>query len=154
MRKFLLFSLAALLAVGFGCSRDLRRGISKRPKRRIDWQDPVSVMRGFLSAKKRGDWQTAYRCCDYDETLPKEERARIKKKWKEECKRWPIEYANTFWIINSQHYRGDAALVTILVSRRDPITHALSPGETYEEKLKRYKDKWKITQLLAAETTE
>jgi len=154
VKRFLLFCIAALLAVGFGCSTAPRRAPDKRPPRKIDWQDPVSVMRGFFHAKKSGDWKTAYRCCDYEETLPKEERERIKKKWKAECKRWPIDYQNTYWIMTAQGYKDDIALVRILVSRRDPITHALKPGETYQEKLKKYKDEWKITDFLASEDDE
>jgi hypothetical protein len=154
MRRFALFCLTALLAVSFGCSRGVKRPIGSRAPWRIDWQDPVSVTRGFLRAKKAGDWQKAYRCCDYEETLPKAECKRIKEKWKEEYRRWPIDYANIYWIITRQDYRGQTAVVTILVSRRDPITHELKPGETYQEELKRYKDKWKITNPLVAETSE
>ncbi len=154
MRRFPLFCLTALVAVSFGCGTGLRRDSGSRGPWRVDWQDPVSVMRGFLRAKKAGDWQKAYRCCDYDETLPKEQCRSIKEKWKAECKRWPIDYANTFWIITRQDYRGETAVVRILVSRRDPITRALKRGETYEEELKKYKDKWKITNPLAAETSE
>jgi hypothetical protein len=115
----------------------------------MDWRDPVSVMRGFLRAKKRADWRTAYSACDYDETLPREERAKIKKKWKEDCRTWPLEYADTYWEIQGRRFDGETALVRILVSRRDPITRSLQPGEIYEERLKRYKDKWKITNPLA-----
>lgn len=151
MKKLQLLSLAILLSMGFGCSIGPDKGFSGRPTRRIDWQDPVSVTRGFFAAKKRGDWKAAYSCCDYEETLPKEERKRIKEKWKAESQRWPIDYRNTFWIMTAQGIKDDVALVRILVSRRDPITHALTPGETYLEKLKKYKGKWKMTSLLPPE---
>jgi len=151
VKVFSFFMVMVLLASGWGCAGVSRREAPSRPTRRIDWEDHISVMRGFLAAKKRGDWQTAYRCCDYDETLPKEERARIKEKWKEESKTWLVEYANTFWSITGQAYYGETAVVRILVSRRDPITRALTPGEVYQEKLKKYKGKWKITSLLAPE---
>ncbi len=154
MRKLLLWFLTTLLAISFGCTTGLRRETYRRPPRKIDWQDPVSVMRGFLAAKKNGDWRTAYRCCDYDETLPKQEREKIKRKWKEECERWPIDYANTLWIITDRSYDADTAVVRIVVSRRNPITHELNPGETYKEKLKKYKDAWKISGFLAPETPE
>ena len=154
MRTFVLFFLAALLAVGSGCSTSDRRWPDRRPPRRIDWQEPVSVMRGFFAAKKRGDWKSAYLCCDYEETLPKEERATIKKMWKAESGKWAVEYQHTFWIMTAQGYRDDTALVSILVARRDPITHALSPGETYLERLKKYKNKWKVTGFLASEEPE
>jgi len=111
-------------------------------------------MRGFFAAKKRGDWKSAYLCCDYEETLPKEERATIKKMWKAESGKWAVEYQHTFWIMTAQGYRDDTALVSILVARRDPITHALSPGETYLERLKKYKNKWKVTGFLASEEPE
>jgi hypothetical protein len=111
-------------------------------------------MRAFHYAKKSGDWRTAYRCCDYDETLPKEARARIKKKWREESRKWPAEYADAYWEITSRDFRDDTAVVRVHAFQRDPITRALRPGDIYEEKLKRYKDKWKITSFLPPETTE
>jgi len=148
VKRFLFLGLIPLILVSFGCTRSFRPPPSRRPPFRIDWQDPVSVMRGFLRAKKRGDWPTAYRACDYDETLAGKERAKIKKRWKEECKKWPLEYADTFWEIRSRHFDSETAVVRILVSRRNPITGELRPGEIYEERLKLYKDKWKITNLL------
>ncbi len=152
MKRFLLVTFLTLLTLDLGCTRGLKPPASARPKRTIDWQDPVSVMRGFLAAKRAGDWRTAYRCCDYDETLPKEEKARIKKNWKEECKNWPIEYMDTFWAITGRDYVGETASVRILVSHRNPITSELKPGETYEERLKLYNGKWKITNPLPPET--
>ncbi len=112
------------------------------------------MMRGFHSAKRRGDWRAAYNCCDYDETLSKDKRAEIKKKWKEESKNWPVDYMNTFWVITSSDYDRETARLRILVSRRNPITHALNPGETYEETLKKYKDKWKLTNPLLSKPPE
>lgn len=105
-------------------------------------------MRGFLRAKKNGDWRTAYSACDYDDTLSKQEKASIKKKWKEESKRWPLEYVDIYWQIEDRRFDAETAVVRILVSRRDPITRELRPGEIYEETLKRYKSKWKITSPL------
>ncbi len=125
--------------------------LSGRPTRRIDWQDPVSVMRGFFFAKKNGDWMAAYSCCDYEETLPEEETKKIREKWKAESQQWPIDYRNTFWNVTARSFKDDVALVSILVARRDPVTHALTPGETYLAKLKKYKGKWKMTSLLPAE---
>jgi hypothetical protein len=153
MRKLLPSLVLGFLIIEFGCSTGLKPGPSQRPPRTIDWQDPVSVVRGFLSAKRRADWKTAYRCCDYDQTLPKEEQARIKKKWKAECEKWPADYADTFWAITSRQQEGDVAFVRILYSRRDPITGKLDPAVTYEEKLKKYGDEWKITNLLAEESS-
>jgi hypothetical protein len=153
VRRYTLCLALAALAVGVGCSTSPRRG-PYNPPRKIDWKDPVSVVRAFFSAKRAGDWQTAYRCCDYEETLSREERDAIKKKWKEECKRWPRDYADTSWIPTGRRYERDAATVAIMVSHRDPITRRLQPTITYEEKLKRYNGKWKITYLLAEESSE
>ncbi len=154
MKKQMLLVIAVLLTVGFGCSTGLPTQRKARPPRRIDWEDPISVTRGFFAAKKRGDWKTAYRCCDYEETLPREERRRIKARWKAESKEWPVDYRHTFWILSGVADKDGMALVKILVSRRDPITHALRPAETYQEKLKKYKNRWKITSLLPAEEPE
>jgi hypothetical protein len=149
VRRFLFFAIALLLLTGLGCTPSSPPVPYKRPPFHMDWQDPVSVMRGFLRAKKRGDWQTAYSACDYDQTLPREERAKIKKKWKQDCRKWPLEYADTFWQIENRRFDGETAVLRLLVSRRDPITGKLEPGEIYEERLKQYKGKWKITNPLA-----
>ena len=149
MKRLLVFSAFSALLLGSGCTTGLRGTPSARPPGIIDWQNPVSVMRGFLSAKKRGDWRTAYRCCDYKETLSKDQQARIKKKWKQESKNWPFEYVNTYWDLTETDYDRATARVRILVYRRDSLTRGLKPGETYEETLKKNKDEWKITSLLA-----
>ena len=154
VKRFLVPLLLLPVIVGLGCSTGLRRRTPKRPPRKIYWDEPVSVVRGFLSAKRTGDWRKAYRCCDYDETLPKPERAGIKKKWKAECKRWPAHYATTFWAITGQDFEGENAAVRILVSRRNPLTGELRPGETYQEILKKYKGKWKITNPLAQKSSQ
>jgi hypothetical protein len=148
VKRLLILVLLPLVLTAAGCTGSRPQPVSRRPPFKIEWQDPVSVMRGFLRAKKTGDWRTAYSACDYEETLPKEMRANIKKKWKEESKRWPLEYADTYWQITERRFDAETAVVRILVSRRNPITGELRPGEMYEETLKKYKDKWKITSPL------
>ena len=148
MKRLLILAFLPLVLAATGCTTGPPPPPYRRPPFKIDWQDPVSVMRGFLRAKKNGDWRTAYNACDYDEALPKQERANIKKKWKEESRRWPLEYADIYWQIEDRRFEDETAIVRILVSRRKPITGELRPGEIYEETLKRYKDKWKITSRL------
>lgn len=148
MRSWRISVLFPLVLIAAGCTTGPTHPPYRRPPFRIDWQEPLSVMRGFLRAKKNGDWRTAYSACDYDETLPKPAKADIKKKWKEESKRWPLEYADTYWQIEDRRFDNETAVVRILVSRRNPITGELRPGEIYEETLKKYKDKWKITSPL------
>jgi hypothetical protein len=143
--------VALLVAALGGCLP--RRSAPKPPEPQpigpveIDWADPGSVVEGFFDAKKRGDWEKAYSCCDFEEHLGPEEAEKIREEWKQEAPTWPEAYRNTQWYILDVEMRADYALVSVVrVSTIGPgVLDAERTG--FDELCKRYGDCWKITEF-------
>ncbi len=136
-----------------GCGpRHPRRQKPAKPQKlepiEIDWSDPGSVVEGFFDAKKRGNWRKAFGCCDFEERLGAEEAQKIRNEWKEEAPGWPDMYRNSQWLILDATIKGQHALVSVM------HIQYVGPGSLddkrtgFEELLKRYGDRWKITEFV------
>ncbi len=143
----LIFSLV-LLCLCVGCGRKgTLQGTPAKRKEKIVWKDPESVMKGFFRAKKTGDWKTAYKCSDFKETLSRKEARAVKKEWKKDSVNWVENYANHYWLVLDSTIKGKDAVVTVILTMSTYDDEAHTVTKTYDEILKRYGRKWKITQF-------
>jgi len=147
-RVGLVFILVCVVA-GCGGGRQTRRTKQGKPVElppvKIIWSEPISVVEGFFDAKKRGDWRKAFDCCDFEERLGAEEAKKIRAEWKKEAPEWPRMYRYSRWFVIDGATEGDYALVSVRhIEWVGPGT-----GDTkstgFEDLLKRYGDRWKIS---------
>jgi len=113
----------------------------------INWSDPGSVVEGFFDAKKRGDWRKAYDCCDFQERLSAKEAKQIRAEWKNDAPTWPEKHRHSQWIIVDVTIKGDNALVLVAHIQRVGLAREDLKRTGFEELLKLYGDRWKITEF-------
>ena len=154
MKMFCVALVLVLAGTLAGCG-NVRRSRRPPPEKlkapeeiEIDWNDPGSVVEGFFDAKKRGNWRKAFKCCDFKERLGAKEAKKIRKEWRKEARSWPTMYDGHKWFIVDATIRGELALVSVRHLRWvGPGIHD-SKNTGFDELLKRYGDRWKISDFV------
>ena len=147
MKRLFVFTLVLLFFAG--CTQMRQKPDKVDPfeymyPKKVEWDDPVQVLKSYYGAKKRGDWKKAFDICDFGETRSPQEIRQIKEDLKTDSVEWPERYKYHDWRVSKRKMGGETCvlLVTEMRSIHDPKRKA--EMRDYEETMKLYGKKWKL----------